>query len=510
MRQFIKGMSACAFLVLALNTSAFAKGGEVGNGGDVFQCQNSKSVLVDVYEAQAERGIKLDLGPPRLALFSKVDMAIKRLARLSPIRAKMYSDQAHNFFNEASLIPDAQLTPIQDVYNWATPDGCVLKQIAVQIVPQFPQDKRYLISKDLWDTLDDDSKAALILHEVIYREAISLGFTNSISVRYFNSLIFSHELDKATPKDFVATLQSLPFVDFQVGDIPIEIWTVTYGSSVRSTSFTYDDQGNVTQVVPVTDITLPSGLVLTGGGDPDILTGTGLLTLLFSPTGKLIEAQNAGFYPGPTSGDIFFDANESWSSIHNASLWIGLTPLRFRMEELDATDFNGQGQLVQDKVVQITRYTGAPLNFVADESNGPMTANFSASGDVFDIVNSTGSISLKVNKNVVAGDTFAFSVKKLSFYKDGYLAKLDTLGEDLITYEIRPNTPPNSNAYQLKFKAGTSLEFWPGKSLISNVKEGTLAEAANLVVVGGAERQFNAGDVVDFDMNGFATTPGSR
>ena len=209
--QFVGRAGASLALLLILNGSAVAASDEVKNGGDVVQCPNSKSVFVDVYEAQAEHEITLDLGGPRLDLFSKIDIALKRLERLSPLRAKMYRNQAHDFFNEAALIPNARLTPIQDVYNWSMPDGCVLKQIAVQSVPSLPQDKRYLVSKDLWQTLDDDSKAALILHEVIYREGIGLGFTNSVSVRYFNSLIFSHELDQTTSKDFVSILQTLSF-----------------------------------------------------------------------------------------------------------------------------------------------------------------------------------------------------------------------------------------------------------------------------------------------------------
>jgi hypothetical protein len=498
MRQFMGRIGASLFLVFALRTSAFAGGGEVGNGGDVFQCQNSKNVLVDVYEAQAQRGITLDLGGPRLDLFSKIDLAIKRLERLSAARAKVYHDQAHNFFNEAALIPGAQLTPVPDVYNWVTPNGCVLKQIAIQHAPEFPQDKRYLVSKDLWDTLDDDSKAALILHEVIYREGISLGFTNSIAVRYFNSLLFSHQLDQATAQDFVPILQSLPFQAYQVGDVLLPVGTVQNGAMTNPTSFVYDEKGNIVQASPDA-IVLPSGLEIfasNDGGNYDVTQGA--FTVYFSADGKLLEVKDGSFYPGPTSGDIYF-ANDQWTSIQNAVYWMGTTPLRLQLPELLARDLDAQGMFTQDQLVQFARYTGGPATFKAEVPNGNMVARFSDSGEFFDIVGTDAPISLRTPD--MSTGTFGpidNSVKKLTFYRAGYVAKMDTLAND---FEITGGG--------MTFKAGTSIEFWPTLSAV--VKVGTLgADAVLFIDQNKNTRKFKAGTTVHFDQNWIVTSVGSR
>ena len=40
--------------------------------------------------------------------------------------------------------------------------------------------------------LDNNGKAGLILHELIYREAIEGGATESTAVRYFNSMLASN------------------------------------------------------------------------------------------------------------------------------------------------------------------------------------------------------------------------------------------------------------------------------------------------------------------------------
>jgi hypothetical protein len=496
MKRFMGRIGVSLFLSFVLTSSAFAKGGEVGNGGDVFQCQNSKSVLVDIYEAQAERGIKLDLGGPRLDLFSKIDLAIKRLERLSPIRAKMYHDQAHNFFNEASLIPNAELAPIEDVYNWATPDGCVLKQIAVQHVPQFPLDKRYLVSKDLWDTLDEDSKAALILHEVIYREGISLGFTNSVSVRYLNSLIFSHELDKVTPTDFATTLQEIPFVDYQVGNVAIPLGSVTGGVMIIPTTFQSDDQGNIVQAiitVPAVKVPLSTGISI---------FNIGRFNLDFSSAGQLIEAEG-GILPltsANISGNIFI-SNENWTRIEsplmslisagnvmipaNGGIWLSAA-------EIKPEDLNSAGLFFHDMEV-ISANPSETFPFQMQPMSGKMFAQFNTDGTLKDLTAPSG-INITDYKNS-AGEV---TVSSVSFANQAYVSEFTNLSRDFYTGNFTSDT-----GVRLGFLAGTNLEFWP--SIDARPKTGTLAVTINLPTAEGGFREFNTGTVVHFDQSGYAS-----
>jgi hypothetical protein len=53
------------------------------------------------------------------------------------------------------------------------------------------------------------------LHEIIYEEFIALGETDSVNVRYFNSLVFSDELSHSTQGDYAA--------DFDAMGLPVEV-----------------------------------------------------------------------------------------------------------------------------------------------------------------------------------------------------------------------------------------------------------------------------------------------
>lgn len=77
---------------------------------------------------------------------------------------------------------------IQDSLVRVFPRGCKIEQIAIQKEPAFPEDKRFTVSKDLWDLLDEDNKAGLVLHEIIYREALLYGHEDSVNARYVNSI----------------------------------------------------------------------------------------------------------------------------------------------------------------------------------------------------------------------------------------------------------------------------------------------------------------------------------
>jgi hypothetical protein len=523
MRQFNQMVHGCTLLVLLFAGSAFAKGGEVGNGGDVFQCQNTKSTLVDIYEADAQRGIKLDLGPPRLALFSKIDMALKRLARLSPIRAKMYSDQAHNFFNDASLIPGAQLTPIQDVYNWVTPDGCVLRQIAVQIVPQFPQDKRYLVDKDLWDTLDDDSKAALILHEVIYREAISLGFTNSISVRYFNSLIFSHELDQATPETFVQTLYSLPFRNYEVGGNQFDIGALPTDGSMTTGLFTYSPDGQITSF---------QGTVWNSalGKSLTCIPFSGC-AVHFDSTGAVSSAEEVYTAAGQVlliEGNFIFGKDWSIETVYQPHVFRSLDAIypiyRLSVKSLSAVNFDQNGNLtyadwqadVQTPLDhdEFAIFFNGMIDFIQVPT---ARINFDLNGMIRS-VHSDIPVDLYVRTNTnlsIATPYDELWMTDLSISENNGLYQLQSvpsLAKEFYYRNGMMDDPQSGRSVGVHFKEGTQLNFQQFLGAgYWNVESGTLGRDEVLRVDNnGGTKSFPAGTVVHFDMNGVVVPSGSR
>jgi len=180
---------------------------EVGNGGGSFVCRNAdkqiqRAELLDIFEGRDLRTLPLNLGAPNEDFHAKIDRILALLAKVAPLRAKKYQELYKSFFDEADFMQGVDLVLIPDAENIASPTGCQYEQTAIQQEPQFPGDKRYFFNADIWDHLDGNSRAALILHEIIYREGIFWGQDNSKAVRYLVEVITSTEMLDMTEAKF--------------------------------------------------------------------------------------------------------------------------------------------------------------------------------------------------------------------------------------------------------------------------------------------------------------------
>lgn len=213
--------------LLSLSSPAKASG-RVGNGGIVIICSQSSTrpkqvQLLDYYEAETRR-IQIDLGPPELSVESKIELALSRLDRLSPLRANLYRRWAKTFTDEANFFPDTNLMNTDDALNTILPNGCDAKQIVVQKAPQVKEDRLYAVSDDLWRLLDNDEKAGVILHEVIYREAIQFfSHTDSFQSRYFNSYLSSYLMKEFDAQSFARFLLDRGFYRTDIQGIVVNM-----------------------------------------------------------------------------------------------------------------------------------------------------------------------------------------------------------------------------------------------------------------------------------------------
>jgi hypothetical protein len=206
-------MKSLLLLSFLLSTQLFASK-EVGNGGDAVVCRNNAGditsvELLDYYEARVMRGIEVNLGGTILSVEEKVDLALSRIKTRAPKRFQRYQKLVNEFFEESKFISNIHLVDISDSENVLLGKGCVVEQLAIQQEPIFEEDARYLINKDLWDLLSLDHQAGLVLHEIIYFEAIhqfSEPHENSKLVRYFNSFISSDVGANASNKVFYETI----------------------------------------------------------------------------------------------------------------------------------------------------------------------------------------------------------------------------------------------------------------------------------------------------------------
>lgn len=193
--------------IFAASVIVHARGGtEVGNGGDAVVCRSGGKIvsaeLLDYYEARVKYGLKLNL---QGSVENMVDTALTRLAEVQDVKIPSYRSSALKFQEEALFVSGIELIDIPDSHHTFFPKGCQVEQVAIQIVPKLPLEKRYTINKDIWDAMSDLNKAGLILHEIFYREL--LGDT-SIYVRYVNGLVSADRLAemKARPLELVDLL----------------------------------------------------------------------------------------------------------------------------------------------------------------------------------------------------------------------------------------------------------------------------------------------------------------
>ncbi|MCB9024674.1 MAG: hypothetical protein H6625_00015 [Bdellovibrionaceae bacterium] len=261
---------------LTISSQAQAGVRIVGNGGDVIVCKDSSDKIVriellDHFEAINYRNQIIDLGPEELNIQDKLEIAFQRLKRLSPDRAKLYHEWADSFFAEAQFREDLDLIDIPDSDHSILPKGCNVQQIVNQATILLPGQKRYTIDNSLWSLLSNTQKAGLILHEVVYREALQLKHTHSVNARILASLMASPSLETITLKEFVELLVVLEFNHLSIQGVQIDLnkqdfdfydsthlhsATVIEGSVYRDSrshqSFPlrdrveFDEQGNVT------------------------------------------------------------------------------------------------------------------------------------------------------------------------------------------------------------------------------------------------------------------------
>jgi hypothetical protein len=237
-------------------------GGQDGNGGNMLLCLNPNGTLkskelLDYYESRVIRGITPSLGDPSLHYLEKIEMVLKRIQHLSPRRFRSYLEEARSFESQSVFLPATDLTTLPDSQHPVVPKNCTVVQTVIQRTPVFPEDKRYIVNKDIWDILDNDDKAGLVLHEAILREAALMApilaaygvipesqqvLRDSGRVRYINSLISSERLINKNPQEWAelaAKAHLSPVVELFGGlfsnSNQVDNGTIRFGTEPRET-----------------------------------------------------------------------------------------------------------------------------------------------------------------------------------------------------------------------------------------------------------------------------------
>lgn len=216
-----KWVVLCSLAVLFLfqsNSNAIMSTGGSTGGGNVVSCTdpltNIKTHrLLDYYEAETLMPELLpELGNGGTEL-EKVDFVLDRLEKHDPRRAKKYRVVAHEFFKNTQFIQNKVLPDINDHGYVPKEPHCIIEQLAVQNISPFPQAKKYVVREEFWKKLSLEDRAGLILHEVIYGEAMAMGQKTSRNSRYFNALMSSKKLETMSAAEYEDRLERVGFTE---------------------------------------------------------------------------------------------------------------------------------------------------------------------------------------------------------------------------------------------------------------------------------------------------------
>lgn len=207
-------MRAILWAMAFMAVPAQAEIDEIGNGGNVILCpvpipeMNGRSIFLQDHLEGRQLGLPLDLGPADLSAEEKAGRVLARLQRLDPVRAERYAEHLRQFGQDAQIAPNLGFPHLPDFGVVRYPAaGCTIEQAAFQREPILPFHRRYNIRAELWDRLDADARAGLMLHEIIFREAKGHGHRSADRVRYFNALLTANAFAGMTVPEYGAFVE---------------------------------------------------------------------------------------------------------------------------------------------------------------------------------------------------------------------------------------------------------------------------------------------------------------
>ena len=168
-------------------TMAHASAGGVdGGGGKSIVCRDTAGAIksaevLDLYEGRVLFGLNIqESNEPRTT-------QIKNALNAIPVNSRGLIEVYVNQVQKNMKITPAgtQLLQIDDSFEVIVPNGCAAEQAA-----NYYNDKMILVSGDIWASLSETGKAALILHEAVYAANRIVGATNSRQSRHIVANIF--------------------------------------------------------------------------------------------------------------------------------------------------------------------------------------------------------------------------------------------------------------------------------------------------------------------------------
>jgi hypothetical protein len=173
----------------------------VANGGDIVICDPTvalpayhKPRMLDTLEAQL-RKFPIDLGGPTLNREQKIQLVLDRIEKIDRFWGSALKGAYADFWTETLMIQNVFLPDVPDSIPVALPKGCHIEQIAIQTWDSnlFVGEARYTINEGLWNLLDSDNQAVLVIHELALRAYLHLDDA-SRRARFFTGLVIQKNI----------------------------------------------------------------------------------------------------------------------------------------------------------------------------------------------------------------------------------------------------------------------------------------------------------------------------
>lgn len=214
----------------------------VGNGGNLLVCarefdqQLGKHELLDLIEGanlkdytyQKLQNLNYDEVLTELKRRLNVLIPYQYQTSYQPKFRKVISYNPHpqslswvvdaeidTFFDRALFLNRGNLSLMNDTGITIIPEGCELKQLAVQKIDGDFDGKNYYIDQKWWDKISDLSKAALVLHEIFVKKYTLQGYRTTEHARALVASIFSDQFLEMEKEILSLNLLNLDFREIQ-------------------------------------------------------------------------------------------------------------------------------------------------------------------------------------------------------------------------------------------------------------------------------------------------------
>lgn len=182
---------AVVSILILLLTFDCRAGVKEGGGGNAMVCRAADQSIVsaqilDLFEARVLYGLATPAANPTPAI-TQAQAMISRLVELNKFATLQLQGIFDHVSKNARMLPtEITLNPIDDSFSPITQKGCAIEQLAA-----YMPDGNLYINSDIWQTLDETNRAALYVHESVYKMMRDRGATDSVRSRKLVGYLFS-------------------------------------------------------------------------------------------------------------------------------------------------------------------------------------------------------------------------------------------------------------------------------------------------------------------------------